>query len=60
MPTSRVELVGTLFGSSGSNGGSGNTIAKVIDGNPASFYDAFNLSGDYYAWRSVNRAGLGL
>ncbi len=47
MATGRVELVGTQIGSSGSNGGGGNTIAKVLDGDFTTFYDAANASGDY-------------
>ncbi len=47
MATGQVELVGSQIGSSGSNGGVGNTIAKVIDGDFSTFYDAANASGDY-------------
>lgn len=44
---SQVELVGSQIGSTGSNGGSGNTIAKVLDADFSTFYDAANASGDW-------------
>lgn len=47
MVTGLVELVGSQIGSSGSNGGSGNTIAKVLDGDFTTFYDAANATGDW-------------
>lgn len=42
-----VELIGSQIGSSGSNGGSGNTIAKAIDADFTTFYDAANASNDW-------------
>lgn len=47
MATGLVELIGSQIGSSGSNGGSGNTIAKVVDGDFTTFYDAANASNDW-------------
>lgn len=47
MATGQFEGIGTQIGSSGSNGGSGNTIAKAIDADFLSFYDAANLSDDW-------------
>ena len=47
MASGVVELVGSQIGSSGSNGGAGNTIAKVLDGDFTTFYDAANASGDW-------------
>lgn len=47
MATGQVELIGTLIGSTGSNGGSGNDKTKVVDGDLNTFYDAANASGDW-------------
>ena len=38
---------GTIIGSAGSWGGSGNTIDMVFDGNFGTFFDAVNASGDW-------------
>ena len=46
-PTTSVKATGIVIGSAGSWGGTGNTIAKVFDGDLASYYDAVNASGDW-------------
>ncbi|MCX6905947.1 MAG: hypothetical protein NTW03_21205 [Verrucomicrobia bacterium] len=47
IPTPIVKLTGAVLGSSGSWGGSGNTIAKAFDGNTNTYYDAVNGTGDW-------------
>ena len=42
-----TKLTGTIIGSSGSYGSSGNTITNVFDGNTTTFYDAVNGTGDW-------------
>lgn len=46
-PAPIVKLAGTVIGSPGSWNNSGNTIAKVFDGNISTFYDAMNATGDW-------------
>jgi hypothetical protein len=46
-PAPLVKLAGTVIGSPGSWNNSGNTIAKVFDGNTGTFYDAVNGTGDW-------------
>ena len=46
-PAPIVKLAGTVIGSPGSWNNSGNTIAKVFDGNTGTFYDAVNGTGDW-------------
>ena len=41
------KLSGTIIGTSGSWSGSGNTIAKVFDGNLSTFFDGPDSSGDW-------------
>lgn len=46
-PAPIVKLTGAIIGSPGSWNNSGNTIAKVFDGNTGTFYDAVNGTGDW-------------
>ena len=46
-PAPIVKLTGTIIGSPGSWNNTGNTIAKVFDGNTGTFYDAVNGTGDW-------------
>jgi hypothetical protein len=46
-PAPIVKLAGSVIGSPGSWNNSGNTIAKVFDGNTSTFYDAVNATGDW-------------
>jgi hypothetical protein len=46
-PTTASKLTGTIIGTAGSWGGSGNTIAKVFDNNLTTFFDAPDGNG---AW----------
>ena len=53
------QLTGTIIGTSGSWGGSGNTIAKVFDGNLSTYFDGPDPSGDWvglYFGASVSNA----
>ncbi|HEU6447395.1 MAG TPA: hypothetical protein VFV23_03030 [Verrucomicrobiae bacterium] len=45
--TPMMKLAGTVIGSSGSWGNSGNSITNAFDGNTNTFYDAVNASGDW-------------
>ncbi|MCB1131365.1 MAG: hypothetical protein KDN05_09570, partial [Verrucomicrobiae bacterium] len=45
--SSSMIVTGTVVGSSGAYGGSGNTRDKVFDGNIGTFFDAVNPSGDW-------------
>jgi hypothetical protein len=44
---SSSKLTGTAIGTPGSWGNAGNTLAKALDGNLGTFYDAVNASGDW-------------
>ncbi|HEX9046110.1 MAG TPA: RICIN domain-containing protein, partial [Verrucomicrobiae bacterium] len=48
-PTSpaMMKLAGTVIGSTGSWGNSGNTITNVFDGNMSTYFDAVNATGDW-------------
>ncbi len=46
-PAPIAKLPGAVIGSPGSWNNSGNTIAKVFDGNTGTFYDAVNGTGDW-------------
>ena len=46
-PTTASKLAGTIIGTAGSWGGSGNTIAKVFDNNLTTFFDGPDANGDW-------------
>ena len=45
--TPMAKLTGTIIGSPGSWGNSGNTVTNVFDGNTNTYYDAVDASGDW-------------
>jgi autotransporter-associated beta strand protein len=48
-------LSGTMMGTSGSYGGSGNTKEKAIDGNLATYFDALVADGAWVGWDLGNQ-----